>query len=350
MGIRVVARRCRTDIAGNPVIGLVFRLSSALESVLMRRLMLLFTLGLALWLGGATLYVSAQSQYESVTKDAVFRASVELPKGAAFVLLSEGFTYYRWANTESCTSADVLVHGFSVPSYIWDPTYEFLASKGRCVVTLDLYGRGFSDNPDVAYTDQLFANQVLELLDHLEIEKATLLGLSNGGRVVSQLVGFAPERVEQLIYVASSGFRDVSRATNVGVSQAEIDALVARYPELPAGQLSDFKDPTNFQDWDEKYAELLVHKGFARALISTRKNHDSRELDIIHAALQASDIPVTTIWGDSDTVVVYAGFAEKLARLLPKRVEHFVPESGHLPHMENPAYFEALLKKQLFAR
>ncbi|MEC8001516.1 MAG: alpha/beta hydrolase [Pseudomonadota bacterium] len=315
-----------------------------------RRFMPLLSLGMALSFWGAAPSASADSHYESVIKDAAYRASIELPDGAAFVSLSEGVTYYRLANGESCTTADVLVHGFSVPSYIWDPTYDFLVSNGRCVVTLDLYGRGFSDNPDVAYTDTLFAKQVLELLDHLQIKKANLLGLSNGGRVVSQLAGLAPERVEQLIYVASSGFRDVSRAANVDVSQAEIDELVARYPELPAGQLSDFKDPTDFQGWDDKYAELLVHKGFARALISTRKNHDSRELDRIHAELQASDIPVTTIWGDSDTVVVYASFAEKLERLLPKRVEHFVPESGHLPHMENPAYFEAVLTELLVAR
>jgi len=315
----------------------------AVESAVIRRVMPLLSLGLALFVGGAAPSASAGNHYESVIKDAAFRASLELPDGAAFVSLSEGVTYYRLANDESCTTADVLVHGFSVPSYIWDTTYDFLVSKARCVVTLDLYGRGFTDNPDVAYTDTLFAKQVLELLDHLKIKKANLLGLSNGGRVVSQVAGLAPERVKQLIYVASSGFRDVSRAANVDVSQAEIDELVARYPELPAGQLSDFKDPTNFQDWDDKYAELLVHKGFARALISTRKNHDSRELDRIHAELQASDIPVTTIWGDSDTVVVYAGFAEKLERLLPKRVEHFVPESGHLPHMENQPHVEALL-------
>ena len=251
----------------------------------------LFTLNLAMFVGGAALAVSADNTYESVTKDAAFRASLELPEGAAFVSLSEGVTYYRLANGESCTTTDVLVHGFSVPSYIWDPTYDFLVSNGRCVVTLDLYGRGFSDNPDVAYTDQLFAAQVLELLDHLKIEKANLLGLSNGGRVVSQLAGLAPERVEQLIYVASSGFGDVSRAANVAVSQAEIDELVARYPELPAGQLSDFKDPTNFQDWDDKYAELLVHKGFARALISTRKNHDSGEMDRIPVSYTHLTLP-----------------------------------------------------------
>ena len=289
----------------------------------------------------------ANDHFESVVKDANFRASVELESDAEFVELSEGFTYYRMTDQDACDTPDVLVHGFSVPSYIWEPTYDFLAGKGRCVIMLDLYGRGFSDNPDVAYTDTLFATQVLELLDALGVERAAFFGLSNGGRVVSQVAGLAPERVTRLVYVASSGFRDVTRAADTSVSQDEIDELIGNYPELPAGQLSDFKDPTNFQDWDDKYAELLVHKGFARALISTRKNHDSKELDRIHASLQTSDIPVTTIWGDSDTVVIYAGFADKIERLLPKRQEFFIKDSGHLPHMENPVQFETILTKVL---
>ena len=289
----------------------------------------------------------ANDHFESVVKDADFRASVDLTPDAAFIGLSEGFTYYRMTDRDECDTPDVLVHGFSVPSYIWEPTYDFLASKGRCVVMLDLYGRGFSDNPDVAYTDTLFAKQVIELLDALGIERASFFGLSNGGRVVSQVAGIAPERVARLVYVASSGFRDVTRATDTSVSQQEIDELIGKYPELPAGQLSDFKDPKNFQDWDDKYAELLVHKGFARALISTRKNHDSGALDRIHASLKTSDIPVTTIWGDSDTVVVYAGFADKIERLLPRRQEFFIKDSGHLPHMENPAQFEAILTQVL---
>lgn len=293
------------------------------------------------------LRADAGTLFESVDKNTAFRAAVDLAPDEAFIELSEGYTYYRMTDREACDTPDVLVHGFSVPSYIWEPTYDFLAGKGRCVIMLDLYGRGFSDNPDVAYTDTLFATQVLELLDALGVERASFFGLSNGGRVVSQIAGFAPERVMRLVYVASSGFRDVTRASDTSVSEEEIDELIGKYPELPAGQLSDFKDPTNFQDWDDKYAELLVHKGFARALISTRKNHDSAELDRIHASLQTSDIPVTTIWGDSDTVVVYAGFSDKIERLLPKRKEYFVKDSGHLPHMENPAQFEAILANVL---
>ena len=282
--------------------------------------------------------------YESIAKDADFRNSLRLAEGVGFVELSAGHTYYRTSNMSDCKNPIVLVHGFSVPSYIWDPTFDFLTRKQRCVLTLDLYGRGFSDNPDVDYTDTLFATQVLELMDYFALERGTFIGLSNGGRVISQLAGLEPDRVEGLIYVASSGFRDVVRSPDTRVTQAEIDALIATYPQLPEGQLADFKYPDRFPDWANRYADLLIHKGFARALISTRKNHDSTELDRIHADLQESTIPVTTIWGDSDTVVVYQDFAEKLDRLLPRRSEYTVPESGHLPHMENPEYFHEILE------
>ena len=288
------------------------------------------------------LSVSAH-EYESIVKNEEFRAGLRLAEGTGFVELSEGYTFYRAANMSTCEDPILLVHGFSVPSYIWEPTFAFLEKKQRCVVMLDLYGRGFSDNPDVDYTDRLFATQVLELMDHFGLERATLIGLSNGGRVISQLAGHAPQRVNALIYVASSGFRDVVRSPDTTVAQAEIDALIATYPQLPEGQLADFKYPDRFPDWANKYEDLLIHKGFARALISTRKHHDSTELDRIHAELQASTIPVATIWGDSDTVVVYADFAEKINRLLPRRNEYVVPEAGHLPHMENPEYFHRVL-------
>ena len=47
---------------------------------------------------------------------------------------------------------------------------------------LDLYGRGYSDNPNVNYTDELFARQVIELLDDLEIDKASFLELAKQHR------------------------------------------------------------------------------------------------------------------------------------------------------------------------
>jgi len=43
--------------------------------------------------------------------------------------------------------AVALVHGFSVPYYVWDPTAPELARAGFRVLRYDLYGRGYSDRP-----------------------------------------------------------------------------------------------------------------------------------------------------------------------------------------------------------
>ena len=51
-----------------------------------------------------------------------------------YVLLSKGYTYYEEANRESTKGNIILVHGFSVPSYIWEVTFNTLKEKGisRC--------------------------------------------------------------------------------------------------------------------------------------------------------------------------------------------------------------------------
>ena len=66
-------------------------------------------------------------------------------------------------------------------------------------------------------------------------------------------------------------------------------------------------------------------------------------MDDIHKKIQESDIPVYTIWGDSDKVVVYDEFKKRIDSLMPKRKEFFILESGHLPHMENPEQFNRIL-------
>jgi len=52
---------------------------------------------------------------------------------------------------------------------------------------------------------------------------------------------------------------------------------------------------------------------------------------------------VYTIWGDSDSVIVYKDIIQKLNKLLPNRFEYIIPESGHLPHIENQRDFENYL-------
>ena len=284
------------------------------------------------------LFSCSNPNYEYVLKDDAFRKTI---KTGNFTELTNGFTYYEIENRFNENTL-VFIHGFSVPSYIWDKTYNTAKEKGFKVVKLDLYGRGFSDNPDIDYTDELFANQVIELLQELEIKKATFLGLSNGGRVISKLADLKPNMVEKLVYVSASSFNSHENNINKSVSKEEVNAFIKnRYPTISSGQLSDFKYPENYPLWDDKYEELLKFKGFARALISTVKNH--KNLDLENKEISDSNKKVYTIWGDSDSVVIFNDIKGKLNKLLPNRFEYTVPNSGHLPHIENQSDFEKYL-------
>ena len=285
---------------------------------------------------------SENNRYEYILKEDNYKYNFKLNKEQSFVDLEEGFTFYNAANQNSEKIPIVLIHGFSVPSYIWNPTYKMLKEKGFYVISIDLYGRGNSKNIDGDYTDELFANQVLQLLNHLNIDKADFVGLSNGGRVISKIADTKPEIIGRLIYVASSSFMKKTKALETDVSEKEVREFIDNnYSTIAKGQLQDFKYPEKFEGWDDKYEELLRYKGFARALISTTKNHYT--MDEVHKNINNLNITVYTIWGDSDKVVVYDEFSERLKKLLPNRNEYFISNSGHLPHMENQDEFNKVI-------
>ena len=285
------------------------------------------------------------NEYEYIVKDQDFRTDVLINNSGNYIELKNGYTYFEEANQDSETGTVVLVHGFSVPSYILETTFNSIEEKGFRVIMMDLYGRGFSDNPDLPQTDELRANQVIELLDRRNIKKASLVGLSNGGRIISKIAYLKPEIVNELFYIASSGFYEYPDTNDRDVTLYEINDLIKSYPEMAMGQKNDFFNPGQYPDWIDKYKELQKHKGFARALISTTKNLVT--LDYVHNKIDSLNIPVYTFWGEFDSVVIYDEFKDRLNRVLPNRTEFFISNSGHLPHMENQDEFESIFFKYL---
>ena len=294
------------------------------------------------------LFTSCQSEvndYEYVVKNEDFRDTVLKKSNGEYVELSDGYTYFEEANQDSDLGNVVLVHGYSIPSYIMETTFNSLKERGYRVIMMDLYGRGFSDNPDLPQTDFLRANQVIELMEYRGIENVALVGLSNGGRIISKIADLVPNKVNSLFYVASAGFFEHTELSDKSVSQEEIDKFIEGYPGLSESQKNDFFNPDKFPDWSKKYDELLTHSGFAKALISTTKNLVS--LDDIHNKIHSLGIPVYAFWGRHDNVVVYDEFKDRLEDMLPNRKEFFIENSGHLPHMENQDDFEKIFFKYL---
>ncbi|UGQ11524.1 alpha/beta hydrolase [Yinghuangia sp. ASG 101] len=87
----------------------------------------------------------------------------------------------------------------------------------RSTLTLDYRGTGDSDKPDIPYSTELFAQDVIAVLDELGIDRADVYGTSMGGRVAQQLAARHPDRVEALVLGCTSpgGPHSVERGNDV---------------------------------------------------------------------------------------------------------------------------------------
>ena len=208
---------------------------------------------------------SSSNNYETVVKDESFRKEVLKTNPGDYVKLTNGYTYFEDVNSNSQIGNVVLVHGFSVPSYIMRTTFNSIKERGYRVIMMDLYGRGFSDNPNLPQTDKLRATQVIELMKSRGIKSASLVGLSNGGRIISKIADLEPDLVKNLFYIASSGFYEYEEIDDKNVYQKEIDDMILKYPEIAKGQVNDFFEGDKYPNWITQYEELQTHVGFARA-------------------------------------------------------------------------------------
>ena len=97
--------------------------------------------------------------------------------------------------------AVVLIHGLLLSQRMHAPLAEALAEGGNRAITIDLLGHGVSDRPvDMwRYSMTFFAEQVVALLDHLEIDEAVVLGTSLGANVTLEIASLAPERLRGMV-------------------------------------------------------------------------------------------------------------------------------------------------------
>lgn len=96
----------------------------------------------------------------------------------------------------------VFIHGWTANRHRWDHQVSTLAKTHR-VIRYDLRGHGESDVPSGGYTIAQMAEDLRALLDHLGIERATLVGHSMGGMTALTFALEHPTRVERLVLVGS---------------------------------------------------------------------------------------------------------------------------------------------------
>jgi pimeloyl-ACP methyl ester carboxylesterase len=154
----------------------------------------------------------------------------------------------------------VLLHGLLMDARVNRPVARALAARGYRVVLLDLLGHGASDKPLHAaeYRFDVYADQVIGLLDHLGVEQAVVGGVSLGANVSLHVAARHPDRVrglvvempvlERAVPAAALTFVPALLAVHYAQPAARVVSRVARWlsrgrSDLVAGFLAPLASP-----------------------------------------------------------------------------------------------------------
>ncbi|MCJ8209889.1 alpha/beta hydrolase [Mucilaginibacter sp. RS28] len=256
--------------------------------------------------------------------------------GGNYITLKNGSTHYQVAGPDT-GKVVILLHGFSVPYYIWDGTFEYLAKQGFRVVRYDMYGRGYSERPSVTYHNQLYLDQLHELITALKLKQpVSLAGVSFGGGVATDFAGAYPGLVNKVVLVDP-----VYQLTRPEVPQFVTLFDEAMTPDKRAlNQVNDFKYPKQYPNWPTKYKDQMTYRGFRWAIASTEYNYHFVGKES-YAKLKQTKKPVLLIWGKDDKTVPFK-FSDSIRAILHPQFLA-VDDAAHLPIIEKPE----LVNKQI---
>jgi len=267
--------------------------------------------------------------------------------GGSFIQLTDGVTHYELANASPLPMGEglgvrdvVLIHGFSVPYFIFDPTFEFLSQSGFRVLRYDLFGRGFSDRPDTRYNIDLFDKQLTDLLDALRFTRPiNLVGLSMGGVIASSFTARHPRRVKSLTLIDPAGVRTLNISPLLSVAKmpfvAEAVLSLVGSEALVKSIAKDIFDPALVEHFQTQYSIQMKYKGFKRALLSTIRNGMLGSFVNTYQQVGKMELPILLLWGRNDRTVPFE-YNENLRAAIPGLEFHVIEGSGHIPHYERP--------------
>jgi pimeloyl-ACP methyl ester carboxylesterase len=117
-----------------------------------------------------------------------------------------GKTHFRYIRTESDQFACILP-GLTIPSAAYVTFARKLSEADYTVVTIDYFGRGFSEPSDkFDFSISGYTTQVLDLLAHLSVTTCVLISFSFGSLIAANIAERAPDLISRLVFFSPFHF------------------------------------------------------------------------------------------------------------------------------------------------
>lgn len=250
----------------------------------------------------------------------------------------------------------VLLHALGESALDWQWVLPTLARTHR-VYAVDLPGFGYSAKPSAEYSPAFFERFVGAYLDALDLGPTALVGNSLGGLIALRLALSEPTQVTALGLIDSAGLgRGVAYALRLPTLPGYGEAAVV-WGKTPFGaaQRTWLRVPLLFAspervpaEWLEEQYWLTQLPAFTEATMAAlRAQVDLRgQREVLVDQLPHLEIPTLIIWGKRDRVFPYSQ-GQKAVSLLQQGFFELIPDCGHLPHVEQPDRFVAVLSQFL---
>ncbi len=241
--------------------------------------------------------------------------------------------------------ACVLLHGYPLSADQWlpqlhrvPPSWRFIAPDMRGFRGI---GTAYQEVGLESSTIATHAADVLQLMNHLDVDRAVIVGLSMGGYVALALARAAASRLDGLVLAdtRAGGDGEETRAARDAAIAAVRAGGVAAIAEGTARRLLGETSCREQPDLVEAVRTLILRNGpdgIIAAQTAIKQRPDATP------GLAAIACPTLVVWGEEDTVTPLAD-SEALALGVPGASLVRLPAAGHLSNLEAPMAFTAAL-------
>jgi len=209
----------------------------------------------------------------------------------------------------------VLIHGAVSNAVSWVGEVPAYSQHFR-VYAVDLPGEpGKSAQIRPSWQGPAFAEWLEDILDGLKVQKAAVLGISQGGWTALKFATYRPERVDKLVLVTPGGVMPTRMSF---LLKAILFSMLGRW----GGKRINRMVLGN----DEMHPEAVK---FMDAMMTHFKPRIAREYLFTDEELKRLDMPVLLLGGTEDVVRPMEGVVERLGKLVPKLEAVLIPGMGH---------------------
>ncbi|MFE5597711.1 alpha/beta fold hydrolase [Streptomyces coelicoflavus] len=259
------------------------------------------------------------------------------------VVTRQGVELYYESNGEG--TAITCLNNFFISSPFWREYTGELVRHHR-VVTYDLCNHGGSSRVAKEPTWDEHAADVIGLLDALEIETTYLIGTSASTQLARDVALAYPDRVKGLILAGpvfgTKGMRrhrQLNRSWLLTLKSHDMAALYAQiYPEVISGEMNEESGTPGFLGLRESFMAMSTPEELTNGLTLVQSGDAGSEL------LSRVEAPTVIVLGDDD-ILLSPTRGHEVAALFPNGRCEIMPNAGHVPFLDDPEGFQAIVRK-----